>query len=59
MPIGHPAITADFFYVMDADPGTGVILRIGGRPAVCDLVLFGAGQHRERGVVPERLLRVP
>jgi hypothetical protein len=59
MTVGHSAITADFFYMMDTDPGTGVILRIGGRPAVCDLVLFSAGQRRERRVVPERLLRVP
>jgi len=59
MTVGYPTITADLFYVMDTDPRTGVILRTGGRPAVRDLVLFSAGQYRERRVVPERLLRVP
>src|SRR6202161_17601 len=59
MAVGHPAISADFFDVMDLDPGAGIVLRIRGRPVVCDLVLFRASTRRERGVVPESLLCVP
>jgi hypothetical protein len=58
MAVGHPAISADFFDVMDLDPGTGVVIRIGRRPAVCDLVLFRSSKRRQRGVIPESLLCV-
>ncbi len=48
VPVGHPAITAHFFDVMDLDSGAGVVIRISRRPAVCDLVLFRASKRRER-----------
>jgi hypothetical protein len=47
--IGHPAIPADFFDVVDLDSRAGVVLRVGRRPAVGDLVLLRAGERRERG----------
>jgi hypothetical protein len=59
MAVGHAAISADFFDVMDLDPGAGVVLRIGGRPTVCDLVLFRASERRERCIVSQCLLCVP
>ena len=60
MAVGHPAISADFFDVMDLDPRTGVVLRISGRPAVCDLVLFRASKRRERACCSrEPALRAP
>ena len=59
MAVGHPAISADFFDVMDLDPRASVVLRISGGPTVCDLVLFRASERSERRVVPQCLLCVP
>jgi hypothetical protein len=59
MTVGHSTISADFFDVMDLDPRAGVVLRISGRPTVCDLVLFRASERRERCIVPQCLLCVP
>jgi hypothetical protein len=57
--VWHPAISAQFRNVVDLDPFTCVILRIRGHAAVRYLMLLDPGEHGERCIVPERLLRVP